>query len=185
MKPRLLFRALCVGAALLVPVGGLTVLGLGTGTASASTTTISFGSTSKLVFGSLGSANLSGKTATATGSGQWVIGLTVQIPITNATPPAALLVGTKIGFLATHTGTVINTFKTKLVSQIVLKIGTTKCGILTIPAITFNLTSGKWKASATSLSSVTVKTTSCTRHGAIQTEINSGTLTGTVKPTLI
>jgi len=64
MKSRLLIRALCVGSALLVPAGGLTVLTAGT--AGATQTTVS---PSTLKFGILFTMTMGGVTCTTTTAG--------------------------------------------------------------------------------------------------------------------
>jgi hypothetical protein len=180
-----------VGAALLVPAAGLTTLGVET--AGASTTTLNINSVSTLTFGSLGSATLAGKVAPETGSTTHYLlkkttaGHTLtQIPIITPTNKgAALLVTTNITFVITHSGTTITGVKINKVTQIVLKIGTTKCSILTIPSITFTATGTKWKAGSTSMTGVTVKSTTCTHQTAIQTEIQAGSLTGSLTLSLI
>jgi hypothetical protein len=179
MKSRLLIRALCVGAALLVPAGGLTILGVGTGTAGAATTILKFGTASTLTFGGLGTANLNGITAPVASNLGSLAGK--QVPVSST---LALLVNVAT-FMITHSGATISAVKLKATGSVTLKgTGFTHCKITKLPAITFTLSSGKWTTSGNSLSSVTIGTTggTCTGKTALTADFTgtnklSGSLT--------
>jgi hypothetical protein len=180
MKSRLFLRMFCVGAALLIPASGLAVLGVGNGTAGAATTTLSFGSPSTLNFGSLGDLTFAGQKAKETGTtGKYIIPKTTSIPI-DTTDSSQLVLTTALTIRVIHTGSTITGVKFEKITQLLLKIGTKKCEILTIPALIFSATDGKWKAEGSSLSGVTVKSTTCSTHVSIQNDINSSDLTGSL-----
>ena len=78
MKSRLFIRALCVGAALLVPTGGLTTFSIAT-TGATTNQTLQFGLTSTAKLGSIGTAILTGISCPMTAT---QCTLTSQITIT-------------------------------------------------------------------------------------------------------
>ena len=186
MKSRLLIRAMCVGAALLVPAGGLTVLGIGT--AGAVTIKTVAPSTAKL--GTVGTLTLAGMpchTITKT------VKRTVQCTISNfqgTLKRAGIVIGKgliTIHLLITITNSIIKGVKIKTI-KIVLKTPTTSgsngCKINGIPSETYSGSSTSWSITTKSLSAVTVGDTSsvgpCHTAVAIQSEITAGKLSSTI-----
>jgi hypothetical protein len=181
MKSRLFIRALCVGAALLVPAGGLSVLAVGTAGATQTTTT-----TSKATLGTLGLITLKGKTCTTTvvGTHQCSLNGTYAISGTGAgltaTLKAALLItvkaaltikkGTiKTGWVFTIGGSATTTFKgckitvnepvtfgrvsAKVLSSTITIAKADIVGTATSPCTTAKITTLKNELSGSSLSS--------------------------------
>ena len=198
MKSRLLIRALCVGAALLVPAGGLAVLGAGT--AGAAALTVNFVATSTAKLGTFGTATLVGvlcniATKTVAGVKQCALILTktastLQIPIKNASNVVfakILLTGSKATFTINATKKTHKiTFKTGSIATLVIKQTTTtgkinNCKISAMPTISFTGTTPTF-TSTTSIASRTVsgcKTSSET--ATITGQLNGHSLKGTLK----
>jgi hypothetical protein len=196
MKPRLLIRALCVGAALLVPVGGLAVLGVGTAGAN---TTIQFVSVSKANLGTVGTATLVGILCTVTtatkGTKQCKVILTktaktAQIPIKVNGVVVLHLLLTTINALVTVTpaGTIkkIN-FKAATIATIQIKSTTTpalnNCLIRGMPGILFvKTTSTKFKAVTVAIGAPTVAgcTGGSTENAKVAELLETGKLSGTI-----
>jgi hypothetical protein len=168
MKSRLFIRALCVGAALLVPAGGLATLGMTTAGAITNQelliTKISTLVKATAKLGSLGSAILSTKqcTMTATVCSFTALG---QITITKGgtTQGISLLpVSGSIKVTQSATNLVISAAAIRA-SSFTLKGKTfTHCKISGVPATALALSSGRWKATTVSMSGVTVTSTNGT-----------------------
>jgi hypothetical protein len=172
MRSRLLFRALCVGAALLVPAGGLTVLGVGTAGANPATLV----TTSNVKLGSFGTVTMVGTTlftkTTAVGTKQIDL-VTKQFQVLN----------TSIMILSTITLliTILTTSGTKKINKVGFKIhgsGTLKgtnftgCSVTTLPAIAYAKTTAlKWIATNLTLSGVSVSG-SCTTKSVLTSDIS-------------
>jgi hypothetical protein len=184
MKSRLLIRAFCVGAALLVPAGGLTVLGIGT----AGATTSSLVTTSNAKLGSLGTMTMAGTalfTVTRHGTIQVTIAKTFALTTghINVKLTASLLV------------TVVTTSGTKTLSKVGFKAGGkglltktatttakfTGCTIGTLPAVTYARTTAlKWTATNVTLAGVTVTGTCTTKTFLKNTDIAGHKLASTL-----
>lgn len=190
MKSRLLIRAVCVGAALLVPAGGLTVLGAGV--ASAGTTIQSTGTTA--TFGALGKVPLADIILCTLPSPG-----TCQSPIvtpTHKTIKTAQLkitkTGTKIGtalitgkaLITWSTGPIFNKVEIKTLNVVIKAAVTTGfdgCKLLTFPTVIYSKTSNtKWDATTVSLSSVVITDTSahgsCSKSSTLHTELSGSKL---------
>jgi hypothetical protein len=182
MKSRPLFRALCVGAALLVPAGGLAVLGIGTAGAS----TVSLVATSQMKIGSLGTMTIAGIalfTSTSTG--------TIQRTETSQ----SLIIGSLIQNLKMLTILVMvkTTSGSKKIQDVAFRSGgsigivgtgaTVKyngCSITTLPAITYAKTTAlKWTTTNVTLSGVKV-TGSCTTKSVLTSDISGHKLSSTL-----
>jgi hypothetical protein len=174
MKSRLFIRALCVGAALLVPAGGLAVLGAGT----AGATTITLGSPSSANLGGLGSMTLAGKVIPGS-SGQISIGT----HFANITITSTGKVNLKASITTTVLVTPPITITFKSVQALLSGTGFTHCAML-LPNIGFTHTTGtKYVATSVSLSSTTIKTTggSCTKKTTLTADFASPhKLSGTI-----
>jgi hypothetical protein len=185
MKSRLLIRSLCVGAALFVPAGGLTVLGVGT--AGATQNTIQFVATSTAKLGTLGTATLNGVLCTvilAVGTQQCTIigastttktNKTAQIPILITTVHVLTLLLTSATTKTKILFTIITTagalkfhkigFKAATIKTVTIKsfgghtTTRTGCKIAGMPAITYSktgTTGRKFKTITNSLSGTSV-----------------------------
>ena len=186
MKSRLFIRAMCVGAALLVPAGGLTVLGIGT----AGAVTIKTVATSTAKLGTIGTLTLSGM---ACGTISKTTNRVVTCTVSNL--QGTLKRGTTVigkGLITlkltlTITSGAFAGVKVKTV-KILLKTtttGTNGCKINGIPSETYTKTTTLvWKISTKSLAAVTVTDTAtqgpCNTATAIQTEITAGKLASTI-----
>jgi hypothetical protein len=209
MKPRLLIRSLCVGAALLVPAGGLTVLGVGT--AGAAQNTIQLISPSTANLGTLGTATLAGILCTvllAVGTQQCT---RIIVTKTNKTAQIPIIVGgihvltllmtttkmlwtitTTSGSLKFHkAGFKKTTIKTGTTHLLIIKsvpghtATKTGCSISGMPAITYSktgTTGRKFKTITNSLSGTTV--TGCaggsTTNSAVATQLHGSKLNSTI-----
>jgi hypothetical protein len=186
MKSRLFFRTLCVGAALLVPAGGLTVLGVGTAGAS---TTIHTVATSNAKLGSLGTMTL--------------ITITCHTPVigTNQCTAAGQFKLTAGHITVLLTGkllvTIITTAGTKKIHKMAFKSGATGllkktaattakftgCTVASLPAITYAATGGtglKWAATNVTLSGTTITGTCTTKTFLQMTDINGHKISSTL-----
>jgi hypothetical protein len=176
MKSRLFIRALCVGAALLVPVGGLTTLGVTTAGATTNQT-LQFGSPStvKLAFPAEKEI-LSGKSCpmTATVCNFTSIG---QITITDAGTTGLSLLPDSGSIKVTQSATNLTITAASIrVSSFTLKGKTfTHCRITGIPATTLSLASGKWKTTTVSMSGVSITSTggTCIKRTTLTTDFGS------------
>jgi hypothetical protein len=176
MKSRLFIRALCVGAALLVPAGGLTTLGITTAGATTNQT-LSFGSPSTVKLGAaIGTAILSGKQCamTATVCSFTTLG---QITITKSGTQTLKLLPNSGSIKVTQSATnLVITAAALRVSSFTLKgLTFAHCKITSVPATSLTLASGKWKATTVSMSGVTINTTggTCTSKAALTTDFTS------------
>jgi hypothetical protein len=202
MKSRLLIRSLCVGAALLVPAGGLTVLGVGT--AGATQNTIQFVATSTAKLGTLGTATLVNLLCTillAVGTQQCTIKVTgtskAQIPIlvTGTHVLTLLMTGTKMLFTIITTGGSLKFHKIGLkattIKTVTIKSHTghtttkTGCKIAGMPAIIYSktgTTGRKFKSATNPLSNTSV--TGCaggsTTNSAVATQLHGSKLNSTI-----
>ena len=190
MKPRLLIRAACVGAALLVPAGGLTVLGAGV--ASAGTTIQVTGKTATL--GSLGKITLDGIilcTLPSPGTCQSPIVTpahktvdTAQLAITKTGIKIGTALVTGEGLITWSTGPIFNKVQIKSLN-VVIKTATTSgfdgCKLLTFPTVAYSKTTNtQWGVTTLSLSSVVITDTSahgtCATSSLLHTNINGSKL---------
>ena len=193
MKLRLLIRALCVGAALLVPAGGLTTLGVTTAGATTNqellitnvTTSPLVHSTAKL--GSFGSAILSPiqcqmnnptKTQCILPATPYPSHTTKGITITKGGSVSGIkLHPVSIHILVTQSNTnlIITAVGVKLGSGKLTGTSYTHCKIATIPAASLATTSGVWKASGISMATVKISTTggTCTKKSTLTNDFTS------------
>jgi hypothetical protein len=172
MKPRLLIRALCVGAALLVPAGGLAVLGVGTAGATGQTTLLVSGT---IKIGPIGPATLPTKQCSpVTGPGTFqcsLAGIQATFRTTfNLTITLATLLYT-ITPKGTITAAVIQAGANVTISATGATAGFNGCKILTIPRIKFTKSGTKWIATTVSTTGVVIKTTACTTRTLLGTDI--------------
>jgi hypothetical protein len=181
MKRRLLFQVLCVGAALLVPAGGLAVLGIGT--AGASTATLV--ATSKVKLAPIGTMTMVGLTlftkTAAVGTKQ--INITSQFPIVGAGTTLVTLVDAKLLV------TIKTTAGVKSIRQVDIKSGAsvaikgggyTGCRVSTLPAISYGKTTAlKWTATNVTLSGVSV-TGTCTTKSVLESDIAGHKISSTL-----
>ena len=184
MRTRLFIRAMCVGAALLVPASGLTMLGIGT----AGAVTIKTIAPSAAKLGTIGTLTLTGM---ACGTISKTTNRTVQctISIQGTMKIGGIVIGKgliTLKLLITITGAKIKGLKVKTV-RILLKSttpGSNGCKINGIPNETYSGSSTSWSIATKSLAAVTVTDTSvqgpCNTASAIQTEITSGKLSSTI-----
>ena len=199
MKSRLLIRALCVGAALLVPAGGLAVLGAGT--AGAAALTVNFVVTSTAKIGTFGTATLIGvlcniATKTVTGTKTCALIRTkstskLQIPIKNTAGTVfahILLTGSKATFKVNATKKITGiTFKSANILTLKIKEASTitagkinTCKISGMPTISFspNTATPNFKTT-TAISGRTVSGCKTTSETLIVTnQLNGNTLKG-------
>jgi hypothetical protein len=172
-----------VGAALLVPVGGLAIIGVGTsGATTKSVTTVA---TSVAKLGTVGTITLTGisctgaETVTFQCRGATV---TIQVPIKKGGMKVgtALIQGTKWLITISSSGSV-SAFSIKA-SQVMIKSATVPgingCTIL-LPKITFTLSSGIWILRTKATTTVSVKG-SCATKTVIQNEITGSKINSTV-----
>jgi hypothetical protein len=179
MKSRLLIRALCVGAALLVPAGGLTVLGIGT----AGAVTIKTVATSTAKLAGVGSFTMKtiacGTISKTTNATHTCAVVTKQALITGGGGGHGLI---KITIIIKITGGAIKGVKAKTASILIKSTtsGTKGCKITTIPSITYAGSSTTWSIVTKSLTGVTVTDTSsvgpCNTATSIANSINTGKL---------
>jgi hypothetical protein len=176
MKSRLLLRAICVGAALLVPAGGLTVLGISTAGASTTVTTVS-PSVAKL--GTVGTLTLVGISCTGTGTFQCTGTHTGSFKKAGVKQGTAKI--TLTSWLITVSSGTVNKIKLKA-QQVAIKSttvpGINGCTIL-LPAITFTKSGTLFFAHTVSTSTVTAKGT-CATKSTIQTEITGTKINATI-----
>jgi hypothetical protein len=182
MKSRSILRSLCIGAALLVPAGGLAVLGAGT--AGATTTTLV--SVSKVKIGGFVNATLIGTTlfkTTAVG--------TQQFKITNVTTQGG---GISARFAGTLLVTIMTTSGTKSIHKVKIKTGDSilitgstsggfKGCVINLPPIIYSSTSHhplKWSATTISLSGVTITGSPCTTGSDLASFIRGHVLDSTM-----
>jgi hypothetical protein len=189
MRRRLLIRALRVGVALLVPVGGLTVLGVDT---AGATTTIQTVATSTATLGTIGTATMVGISCSITISGG-----TKQCHLTNqqfkisktGSDIATLLVsGTLLFTIVTTSGTKsfkkIGFKKTTIKAGIKSTVtpGINDCAIAGLPAIEYSKTGSsglKWSSKTNSLAGTSV--TGCanaTRDVTVEGQLHGSKLNG-------
>ena len=173
MKSRLFIRALCVGAALLVPAGGLTTLGMTTAGATTNQT-LQFGTPSTANLPTFGKAIL---TSVSCPMSATQCTITSQITITKGgTQKIKLLPVTfKLLVKQTHTNLVITAVTLKKSAFVLKNTGFTHCKISTVPATALNLTGTSWKISGVSLSAVTIGTTggTCTKKSTLTTDFGA------------
>ena len=166
-----------MGAALLVPAGGLTVLGVGT----VGATTSSLVTTSTATLGSLGSMTMSGIAlfpTTSTG--------TIQKNLTTQLLP----IGSKLKIKLTASLLIKVATTPKKITAVSIKVSAhgllttgvspttvfNGCSVTGLPKITYSKTSALvWKATTVSLSSVTVGG-SCTTKTMLTSDIHGHTL---------
>jgi hypothetical protein len=185
MKSRSILRSLCIGAALLMPAGGLAVLGAGTAGASTSSLT----SVSKVKVGTLVSVTLTGTTLFNTSA----VG-THQIGITKVTTQGGnintRLTGTLVVTIVTTSGTKsIHKVKIKPGASITITGATSGglkgCEIVDLPVLDYNsVTALKWTSTTNSLDGVSITgptgPTSCTGRLAIKDYITDHVLDSTL-----
>jgi hypothetical protein len=183
MKSRLLLRALCVGAALLVPASGLTVLGIGT--ASATTATI----TGQIKLGTLGTLLLTVKCTVPATSGSKQCSLVSQAVIKKT--------GTSANLKALVTGTLLVTIASSKVTALTVKkpwgatikatggLPGNGCVLGTGPKIVFTVgsTGLKGTIATKSLAGVTVGGATCASatKTLVTNDITGSKLSGTIK----
>ena len=197
MKPRLLIRVLCVGAALLVPAGGLAVLG--TGTAGAAALTVQLVATSTAKLGTFGTATLVGVlcnigTKTVAGKKTCPLILTksasaLQIPIKNTAGTMflkILLTGSKATVTINATKKIRKiTFKTGNIATLTIKQPSTitagrinNCKISGMPTMSFTGATPTFNTT-TSVADRTVSGCKTTSETAVITaQLNGRTLKG-------
>ena len=172
MKSRLFIRALCVGAALLVPAGGLTTLGITT--AGATTNQLLLLKTSTASLGGLGKAILSTLQCTMTATQCTV---TSQITITKSGTKTIKLLPVTFKILVTQSSTnlVITAIAIKKSSFVLKNTSFTHCKISTVPATALSHTGTLWKASGVSMSGVTIGTTggTCTKKSTLTADFGT------------
>jgi hypothetical protein len=179
MKSRSLFRALCAGAALLVPAGGLTMFSVGTAQATTGGT-LTFGASSTVTIGSLGVVTLYSLLVPTNTTIPTPAPLTIQFtkatfqaPIRSSTADV-LVKGAVLLSIVTHT--TVNSLGVKSGWVAVLKhLSLTFCKLATMPAVTAAKTSttGRWTASGISLSGVKIKTTggTCSKKSTLASDL--------------
>ena len=170
MKSRSFIRALCVGAALLVPAGGLTTL---TTTAGATTNqTLQFGSPSIIKLGQIGSIILTGKHCAMTAT-QCALTTLGQITFTKGGTQTISFLPNSGSVLVTQSSTnlVITAASIKAFSLTFKGLGFTHCRINGLPRTTLSAKSGKWKTTTVSMSGATIATTggTCTKKVTLTT----------------
>jgi hypothetical protein len=169
MKSRLFIRALCVGASLLVPAGGLTTLGITTAGATTNQT-LQFGTTSIVKLSSIGTAILTGKSCAMTAT-QCAFTTLGQIMITKGGTKSlsALPNSGSFSVVQTHTNLVITSASIKASSFTIKNLGFTHCRINSVPATSLTSISGKWVATTVSMSGVSIATTggTCTKKSTM------------------
>jgi hypothetical protein len=185
MKSRSILRSLCIGAALLMPAGGLAVLGAGT--AGASTTSLV--SVSKVKIGTFVSVTLIGTTLFSTSA----VG-TQQVTITKVTTQGG---GINARLTGTLRVTVITTGGTKSIHKVKIRSGASititgptsqglkGCEIVDLPVLDYNSTTAlKWTSKTNSISGVSITgptgPTSCTGRIAIKDFITGHRLDSTL-----
>ena len=172
MKSRLFIRALCVGAALLVPAGGLATLGVST--AGASTNQQLTFKASTFTFGALAKAIIPATLCTMSAT---LCTIDEQVTITKAGSRTlkALFTTFKILVKQTNTNLVITAVTIKKSNLVIKGTGFTHCKILTIPGTTLSHTGTLWKASGVSLSGATVGTTggTCTKKATLTSDFGT------------
>jgi hypothetical protein len=184
MKPRLLMRTLCLGAALFIPVGGLTVLGVGTAGATTAQISGQIKLGTGLIFGKIIVATLLCTLPTSGGK---------QCPLTAPKKTGQFKVtktGAGTNIKALVSGALLATISTGKISGMAVKKGwraTIKasgglpgngCVIGTGPKIVFTISSTGLRGTIAtkSLASVTVGGSTCT---AATRTIITNDLTGT------
>lgn len=177
MKSRSIIRALCVGASLLVPASGLTVLNIGT--AGASGTSINFSAPSTVRLGTIGTATLKTVSVSIT-SGTHQGNLTKQVPI--ETLGVKLLVMAKVAVTPNLTGPTSILFKT--LRTLLKTTGFTHC-LIVLPNIDFTKTGSHFVATGVALSGVSIITTggTCGKKATMVNDFThklSGKLTETI-----
>jgi hypothetical protein len=191
MKPRLLMRALCVGAALLVPAGGLAMLG--TGTAGAATVKaqisgqIKLGAVGTILVGTpakvLCTIPIPTTTKQCSLAGQWPIKKAGTSTKIKSLLTATLLV--TVSSAALITAGTVKKGGNSLIKTTTGLVGNT-CKILTLPKIVFTVAStGKKLTIATkALTGVTVTSSgsACTSAAitTITNDITTSKLSGTI-----
>jgi hypothetical protein len=179
MKSRSLFRVLCVGAAMLVPSGGLTALSVGT--AGASSTILHVNTASTITLGSLGTMNLAthalNELASPTTTKYSLAGITYPII------GSSIMVADPIDKIkVVHIGPTISSASLSTITAVLSGTGFTHCKITTFPTLTFTLSSGKWKTTGNSLSGVAIKTAggTCTKKTTLRSGLMTHTLSGSL-----
>jgi hypothetical protein len=182
MKSRLFIRALCVGAALLVPAGGLATLGITTAGATTNQelliTKIStpplVKSTAKL--GGLGSAILSTlQCAMVATVCSWATLGQITITKSGTKTLKALPNSGSIKVTQSATNLVITAASIRPSSFTIKGLGFTDCRITGIPTTSLSSSSGNWKATTVSMSGVTISTTggTCIKKSTLTTDFGS------------
>jgi hypothetical protein len=182
MKSRSILRSFCIGAALLMPAGGLAMLGAGT----AGATTVGLVSVSKVKVASLFTLTMVGRTlfnATAVGTQR----IAITTTFTQGHGITARLTGTLSVTVATAGGTK-SIQKVKIRENASLLItgptseGLKGCDIVDLPPADYNGTTAlKWSATGISLSGVSITgPTSCTGKTALADAITGKKLSSTL-----
>jgi hypothetical protein len=173
MKPRLLIRALCVGAALLVPAGGLSVLGVGTAGATTTTTV----TPSSATLGTLGTMTMSGIRCPANiGTNQ--CNITSQLPITRSGVHVLTALPTFKMLLTIKAGPVFHNVTIKAGGSVTIKGSQfSGCIILTFPKLAFTISGLLANSPATSLANVTVKGCPTATVTALKAALHSSDIT--------
>jgi hypothetical protein len=176
MKSRLLIRAFCVGAALLVPAGGLTLLGVGT--AGATTATVS--GTIKL--GALGTATIPTKACGITGTAthqcslagiQATVKTTLKVTVTTAT----LLILVSGGAI---TGVTIKAGGKVTITGTGVTVGFNGCKITTLPKIKYTKSGSTWLATTVATTGVAIAATACTTRTTLGSDITGHKLSSSL-----
>jgi hypothetical protein len=183
-------RILGVGAALLVPVGGLMVLGVGTVGASLTTMppTLSVLSTSGthaysfVKLGTVGRIYLGGASGSLTTTSGRYVG-TYTDTATSTKPHLTVVISAHI--TVSHTGSTVG--KVKFTAGATGKLsGTTltHCEIATLPAIFFTKTGSVWKTTGNSLTTariVSYGTGTCNGITILENDLSAARAAGTIK----
>jgi hypothetical protein len=183
-------RVLGVGAALLVPVGGLVVLGSGTVGASLTTTppTLSVLTTSGthaysfVRLGTVGEIYLGGTSGSLTTTSGKYKG-TYTDTATSTKPHLTVAISARI--TVSHTGSAVGTVKFTAGATGKLSGTTlTHCEITTLPPMFFTKTGSVWKSTENSLASakvVSYGTGTCSGVTLLEGDLTSARLSGTIK----
>jgi hypothetical protein len=187
MKSRLLIRAFCVGAALLVPAGGLTILGIGTAGATGQTTLLVTGN---IKLGTLGTATLptNHQCAAVTGPGTFQCSLAGLQATVKTTLKVTIVVATLLYTIApkgTITAATIKAGGKVTITGTGATAGFNGCKITTLPKIKYTKSSNTYSATTVSTTGVAIAATTCTTRTALGSDITghklSSVLTLTIK----
>jgi hypothetical protein len=176
MKPRLLIRALCVGAALLVPAGGLAVMGVGT----ASATTVDI--TGQIKLGTLGSMLLT-KSCVSIATQCTLGGTSYKIKKTGASTNLHVTLSTaKLLITGGDTAPTAMSVKAGWKGTIAATGGLpgNGCVISGGPKITFTISGHKGTVATVSLSGTSVSGCPSATITLITTDLHTSKLSGTI-----